>query len=284
MSAAIVIPLISAFFGAVASVISKEVVEKTGSTELTALTFLSMSFLLLPVMPYFFSMSNYMLAVPLIGLIVVLDALANLLYFKGLGMGEVSKASAFDSLAPLFTALLVPFLLPEQFGVGVFLTAIGITVSVYFIQTGHGVKEFLRHIRYKKNYLIILSAVIFGFTAIPVRMALNEFGFTNSVTLYWVRSIGIFLVIYLSLKPSIFKFQRKTYGIIGLKSVFVIISWVSLFYAISTFNLVFTYALAKTVPLFTLLIAWEELGEDITARKVFAILLIIAAITVSELV
>lgn len=282
--AGILIPLLSAFFGAIATTVSKEVLEDMGFAELTSLTFLSMSLLMIPLIPIYFSISNLSLAIPLIGLIVILDAFANLLFFKALAMEGVSKASALGSLSPLFTAIITPFILPEQFGVSVFLAAIGVTISVYFLQTGHGIKEFINHLKYEKNYLIILSALIFGSTAIPSRMVLNELAITNSVTLYWVRAIGIFIVTYAVMRPNIFSFDNKTYSIVGFKSIFVIISWVLLFYSISNFNLIFSYSLAKTVPLFTLFIAWEELGEDITWRKVFAILILIISIAGTKLI
>jgi len=280
----VLIPLISAFFGAIASTISKEIVDEVGSSELTVLTFIFMSILMIPIMPFFFSMSNLTIGIPLIALIVILDSFANLLFFKGLTMEEVSRASALNSLSPLFTAILTPLILPDQFGWSVFLAAIGITLSVYMLQTSHGVREFITHLKYEKNYLIILSALIFGSTAIPTRMVLNELAVTNSVTLYWIRAIGISIVAYAIMRPDITSLSRRNCSIIGVKSVFVIISWVLLFYSISNFNLIFSYSLAKTVPLFTLFIAWEELDEEITLRKISAIVVLIASITATKLI
>lgn len=282
--ASIILPLISALSGATANVISKEIIDDTGYIELTTLTFLTIFLLMAPFSILFFQITKLQAALPLIAFIVVADSAANLLYFKGLERIQVSKANAFLSLSPLFTALITPFILPEQFGPGVFIAAVGITLSVYFVQTGYGVKEFIKNLRNEHTYLIIASASIFAATAIPVRILIRDMAAVNSPTLYWIRSIAIFATIMLVMRPDLRTVSNRNIGIISFKSIFVIISWVLLFYSISHFNLIFSYSLAKTVPFFTLLIAWNRLDEKITLQKVVGIAVLIISIAVAKAV
>lgn len=283
MVLSVIIPLISAFTGAIASTISKKIIDEVGAVELTTLTFASVFLMMAPLSPHFFKLSQTSLAAGLITLIILLDAAANVFFFKAMEIDDVTKTSALNSLAPLFTALLVPFFLPSQFGIKILVAATGITLSVYFIQTGNTVKQLCKQLTQKKNYLVLTSAVIFGFTAIPTRLVLNEYNITNPSTLYWIRSLGIFLIIMATLKPNILQIKRKFHGYILGKTVFVIISWVLLFYSISQFNIVLATAIARTKPVFIMLIAYKTLNEQITLRRTTGIAILITSIILSQI-
>lgn len=271
-----VIPLVSAICGAVATSISKSIVDRTGARQLTVLTFAFIVLLMAPFAPAFFQVTDLALFLPLMLLITATDATGNLLFFTALDADDVSKVTALAALSPLFTAILVPLVLPTHFGAGVVAATVAIVMSVYVIETGE-LGSIGEDIRRKETLYVLASALLFGFSALPMRFMLTELSLTNAPTLYWLRAAMITTVLLAVLRPSFGHIDRRTYGIIAGKCLFVITQWVLMLFALGRFNVITTKALAQTVPVFVFVIAYEELGEAFNIHRLAGILLIVAS-------
>jgi len=270
------IPLVSAICGAVATSVSKSIVDRTGARQLTVLTFTFIVLLMAPFAPMFFQVTSIGRFIPLLLLITATDALGNLLFFTALDGDDVSKVTALAALSPLFTAILVPLILPTHFGAGVLTATVAIVLSVYVIETGE-IGSIMEDIRRKETIYVLASAVLFGFSALPMRFMLTELSLTNAPTLYWLRAGTITIVLFGILRPSFDHIDRRTYGIIAGKCLFVITQWVLMLFALGRFNVITTKALAQTVPVFVFVIAYEELGEAFNLHRLAGILLIITS-------
>ncbi len=273
--AATAIPLASAVLGAVATTVSKAIIDRTGAAQLTVLTFAAIFGVMAPFAPVFASVGDLAVVVPAMLVLVVLDAAANALFFEGLALADVSKTTALNALAPLFTALLAPLLLPAHFGPAALVAAVGIVLSIYMIETGEHVASLLDDIRRPANVYVLVSAALFGGTTILTRYLLTEWAVINVPTFYWVRAAGIALVLYAVLRPSFAHIDRRLAGIITAKAGIVVVQWLLMLYAIATFNVITSRALSQTIPAFTFLLGWRALDEEFNLWRLAGIVLII---------
>ncbi|MDY6771417.1 MAG: DMT family transporter [Candidatus Nanohaloarchaea archaeon] len=273
---ATLIPLISALGGAIATSISKALVDRIGARQLTVLTFVGVAVIMAPFAPLFFHVEQLAVFVPFFLLIIATDAVGNLLFFTALSGEDVSKVTALAAMSPLFTAILAPLLLPAHFGPGVFIATIAIVLSLYVIETGELVDP-VNDLQRRETLYVLVSAMLFGFSAIPMRYLLTEWSLVNAPTLYWLRGIAIAAVLLAVLRPDFSHIDRRTYGIIGFKCVFVVSQWVLMLYALARFNVITTKALSQFIPVFVFFIATEELGEAFNLHRLVGILLIVAS-------
>lgn len=133
----------------------------------------------------------------------------------------------------------------------------------------------------RRNYEAVLSAVLFGASA-TTRYALSEMALTNPVTLYWMRALVIGAVLLAVLRPSLGGTGRRSVIVVGLRAVLVVGYWLALLRSTSQSNVISSVALSRTTPVFTLLLGWIVLGEDLDFRKIVSVGLVMGAITLLE--
>lgn len=277
LSIAILIPLLSAVLGAVATSISKQIVGAVNPQRLTTLTFAAVVLVMAPFAPWFFQLSSLAVVVPVMVAISLFDAVANLLFFTALDMDQVSRVTALAATSPLWTAIVSSIVFPSQAGPVAFIATCAIVLGVYLIETDAGVRfrdQFLR----KETYYVVVSAIVFGATTIPMRLLMTEWGLINAPTLYWIRAMIIAGVLMVALRPAVRELEARLHGIIVVKAAFVALQWTLMLYAVSRFNVVLSKALSQTVPVFVAIIAWSVLDEPLTARNIVAIGLIVSVV------
>lgn len=276
----LLIPLTSACFGAFSNIIAKKVLKDIDSEIFLPINFFILFLMMTPLIFFFFKFSSPVLAISLIVLIGLIDSIANYLFFTAVQIGEVSHVTPIYSLAPFFTILFASLFLPQQLGINFALVAMAMTFGVYILNIkGTSIFGPIRNLKDKNNYLALGSAVFFGLSAIPTKLALSEFAVVNPVTLYWLRALVVGTVLFLIFRPKVSSFSRKDLSLTVFRDVFVIIQWILLFYSIMWSNVILAVALANTIPLFTLIFAKIAFDEKITPQKIVAIMIIVGAIT-----
>lgn len=276
----LLLPLASACFGAFSNVVAKRVLKDIDSKIFIPINFFILFLMTTPLIVFSFKLGPLSIALPLIVLIGLIDSIANYLFFTAVEIGEVSHVTPIYSLAPFFTILFASIFLPQQLGIEFAGVAAAVTFGVYVINIeGTSVLEPIKSIHYKRNYFALGSAVLFGLSAIPTKLALSKFGVVNPATLYWLRALVIGSVLFLLFRPDPSSFTRKDLSLTVFRDIFVILQWVLLFYSIMWSNVILAVALANTIPLFTLVFAKIAFDEEITPQKITAIMIIIAAIT-----
>lgn len=275
----ILVPLASAFLSGVANVAGKEIEVHVQPEPFAAVSFAWIFLWTAPVGILFYAFETSVATVALLGLIVALDAAANYCYFKGLQVVDASDVSALGALAPLFTALFAVVLLPGAATVTVVVAAAAISVAVYSIAVEDGLHAPLESVRAGAAWPLA-SGLLFGLSAIPMKLVLD--GPTGAPTLYWLRC-GLLAVVLLALfRPG--RGDVRGYGT-GIAAWSLVIggAWLLYFVAVELMNVVVAAALVYTSPVFTMLLAREELGERITLRRVVAIAVILASIVLVQL-
>jgi drug/metabolite transporter (DMT)-like permease len=279
----LVLPLAAALLAAVADVVAKQLLDDTDAASFLVLSFAWISVLVMPLVFVSFNLSRPFVAAPLLCLIFSLDALANLLYFRAMEVQDVSRLAVFGGMAPVFTLLTATVFLPSHLSLELAAVVALVAAAAYLLNAdGPKPLEPLRGMVERRNYEALLSAVLFGASAIPTRYALSEMALTNPVTLYWMRALVIGAVLLAVLRPSLGGIGRRSVVVVGARAVLVVGYWLALLRSISQSNVISSVALSRTTPVFTLLLGWIVLGEDLDFRKIVSVGLVMGAIALLE--
>lgn len=273
----ITIALLSAFVGAIADVYAKGILNSTDTRSFVTMNFVSMAFVMTLVGPFFFELSLTGLAIPLLVGIFLLDAAANYFAFDALKNGDVSHVSPLVALAPMFTLMFSTALLPSSVSIKVVVGVIGIVSSIYFLNLYGNPWEPFRTLKRKDNLFGIVSAGLFGLSAVLSKFALSIYEVTNVLTLFWIRSVVVTLIFLLVFRNAL-HFEKKTGTKIFMRAILVIGQWLLYLTAISEGNVVVASSAAETVPVFILFMAYFAYREKITKQKLAAVSIVVLSL------
>jgi drug/metabolite transporter (DMT)-like permease len=225
-------------------------------------------------LPWFYSFKVNLASVALLLLIILLDTLANVLFFLALERVEVSVLTVYLALTPLFT--FVPNAILHGFNPMVLVSVLFIITGVYFLNlSGRNPLTPLLELKKPGNLLGIGTAVVYGVSMVPTQQILVH-EWINPVTLYFYRAIGIAGLIYLLYRPKVWFPNLHLH--ISMRGLTVIIQWLCLFTALKFADGTLVVALAYTSPLFAIFLAWLYYKEKITMPKLAACFITIAGI------
>jgi len=261
-----IIALGSAFFAAIANILARTLLKgRLKSKDMLGINFLTMTAVLVLFSPafYFFHFTKY--AMFLVLLVGVIDVLANYFYFKTFEETEASIATPILSLAPGITFLLSWFLLGDIVPVITYIICIIILILIIIFSA-----DFRNFGKFRKStlYPALIASVLFGISAIPSKMLLDNLDAINAPTLYMYRAGIIALFALLFFKFPVREISVKQYRIIFVRSLFVIAQWLLLYFALSMGNAGVTITLGNITPIFVFILGAAFLREKITLKKV----------------
>ncbi|KKW42013.1 MAG: EamA-like protein transporter family [Candidatus Magasanikbacteria bacterium GW2011_GWA2_56_11] len=269
--------IFSALFGGLANIFVKRVVERVRPEYALAPGFLFIAASLALFSPWFYSFSATREAIGAIFLVILIDGIANYYYFKTFVQSEVSIATPLLSVAPLFTFVFGWFFLAEAVSAPKLAAAVCIVVLlVIFSWDRRDIRRFERGTLAPA----IISAVLFGASAIPAKYLLSTLGALNAPTLYMFRALAIGAVLSLVYRRAYATIKQGDYRFIFLQAAMAIGQWLLLYSALSRGESGITVTLANTVPIFTFIFGALFLRERITVKKVVATALVIGLVLV----
>jgi drug/metabolite transporter (DMT)-like permease len=267
--------LMSSFFNAAVTLYAKKIIiEMKNSHSFIVTSFISVGILLVFSMPWLFSFQVNMASVSLLVLVILLDTVSNILFFKSMERIEVSRLAVYSSLTPLFTFL--PNIFINGFHTKTLISLLFIVLGIYFLNLkGRNPLAPLIELKKAGNMLGILASVIIGISMVPTQQLLIH-EWTNAPTLYFMRATGISLLIYIIYRPKLW-FPKLNVSL-GVRGVLSIIQWMCLLTALKWADGTLVVALAYTSPLFVLFLARIYFKEKITIPKVAACVITILGI------
>ena len=129
--------------------------------------------------------------------------------------------------------------------------------------------------------LALLTAFIWGFVPFLEKVGLSS---VEPTAAFLVRCSGVFLGVVITIA---FTPQLPSLGKMGIKSIFFLalagilagfVAQIVFYKALKTGEISRVIPIASCSPLFTFLLGWIFLGEDVTLPKVMGILLIVGGI------
>lgn len=271
----LVLSLISSFFNAVNALYAKKIVtEMKDNNSFIVTSFIYIAIFLGLTLPWLFSFHVSLASIGLVVLVILLDTLANVLFFKAMERIEVSVLAVYLALTPLFT--FIPNSIIYGFHPLVLFSVLFIVTGVYFLNLkGRNPLTPFMELRKPGNLLGIATAVVYGVSMVPTQQILLH-GWANPVTLYFFRSCGIAIITYILYRPKVW--FPKLHFHQGMRGITVIIQWLCLFTALKFADGTLVVSLAYTSPLFAIFLAWIYFKEKITMAKLAACFITIAGI------
>ncbi len=228
---------------------------------------------LLIISPLFYKFLISWQSIGLILLIAATDTLGNYFYFKTFENTEASIALPLLSLAPVITFFFGALILGEYPSV---LSVLGsLLIVALIIAISIDWKQFPKF-RKATLYPALISAFLFGISAIPSKYLLSTLHATNAPTLYMFRAILIGVFALIVFRNSLNKLTPKTYGFIFIRGLFVIGQWILLYYALTLGSTGVAVTLGNITPIFVLFLSIVFLKEKFNWKKALAALAILA--------
>lgn len=259
-----VLALISAFLGAVATLLARTLLKDLRSKEIIGINFLTMAAILLLLSPWFYHFSISPTSFFILVLIALLDTLANYFYFKTFEQTEASTASPLLSLAPGFTFLFGWFLLSDAVSLRTYLTAALIVICIIIFSTE---RQQWKTFNSKTLFPALASSLLFGLSAIPSKFLLSTLQATNAPTLYMFRASFIALFALLFFHFTIRSVSIRQYRLLFSRSLIVIAQWLLFYTALSGGAAGVTVTLANLTPIFVFFLGVVFLKERPTLKK-----------------
>ncbi len=212
---------------------------------------------------------------------IMLDGIANYLYFKSFEITDAVTASLYLSLSPLFTLLLLPLFgsngesigLKEILAVLVIFSGILILNGVFVLfspplrETRASQKFFPLSNNSLKSILIpTLASLVFGFNVYLIKQILNM-PVVNAFSYYFLRAGVISGMMFVATRPKLGWITPLRMGLVMVRAGFVIAQWMLLLSALELGNPAAVKVVSDTPPLFVLIFAALFLGEQITWPK-----------------
>lgn len=266
------IAIISAFLGAIATVLARTLLKDLKTKDILAINFFTMGSVLLLLSPLFYHFEPTLIAMILLILIALIDTAANYFFFKTFEKTEASIASPLLSLAPVVTFFFGWILLGDIPSVRSMFLSICILILIIIFST-----DFSRFQEFKKATLwpAILSSILFGLSAIPSKYLLTSLDAINAPTLYMFRAGFIAIFSILLFQFTVTNISVKQYRIIFFRGLVVISQWILLYYALSMGSAGVAITLGNITPIFVFIMGILFLREKPTLKKLLAAALIL---------
>lgn len=272
ISAAIAIPITSAFLAAIASILARVLLKGIPAKSILAANFFIMGATLLVLSPMFYFFAFSWKSALLVLLIAAIDTTGNYFYFKTFEQSEASVAVPILSLAPIMTFFFSAVFLGEYPSLVSIVSALSIVALIIGISTDW---KNLPQFRAATLQPALISALLFGLSAIPSKYLLTTLEATNAPTLYMLRAglIGLFAACFF--RDSLKAVDFRTCRFIFLRGLFVIGQWILLYYALTLGSAGTAVTLGNITPIFVLVLGMIFLKESFHWKKVLVVVAVL---------
>lgn len=243
------------------------------SYNIMGLSFLMVGSTLLVFSPIFYHFTPSWTTIGLLYTIGIIDTVANYYYFKSFEHSDAGIASSMLALAPIITFIGAFLFLGTQTSLVTVLLAIFVMISITTLSSSTPLN--LKSLHKTSLFAPILASVCYGLSSIPSKALLSNLNAINAPTLYMFRATIIGMCSFIFMRPNMQKITFHHYRLIWLQGLLAIITWISLYYALSKGNPGITMTLANTTPVFTIILGAMLLRERVTVKKLLSTILIL---------
>ncbi|MDD3860541.1 MAG: DMT family transporter [Bacteroidales bacterium] len=210
------------------------------------------------------------------------------LYFlgetNGLAYVEPSMASVIISIIPLFTPLVAYYFLKEKISI---LNIIGIVISILGIVILVFGKDMSLEVSIKGLLLLFLAIIAANGYSVMIKKIPDEYSILTVI--FWQNVIGMiyFLpiaVFYSSSDIQTTGFVSEGFWAIVELGVFAsTLAFLFYMYGLKFMPITKVNVFTNIIPIFTIIISYLFLGEEIGAKKITGILIVISGVVLSQL-
>lgn len=283
----ILLPILGAFLEAAGAVLDKRIIHrlKVNYKAYTIYIFAAIILASLPLLFFFWNLKPEALLIKNLSiffLIVIFSVFANLLTFYSITREDLSEVEPVRLTLPLFTVLLA-FIFSFFFEIykderNYAIIFLGLIASIALV---------FAHIRKNRLYFnkYLIAALVGSFLyAFELTLSKSILFFYNPLTFYFLRSLWIFLIVWMFFYNKLTPLKIKTKLLILIVGVIAVMYRVILYYGYQTLGVVFTTTLFILAPVLIYIFAAVFLKEKITKRQIASSIVIVICVIVAILV
>ena len=266
----------SAIFSAIANIMARYLVKDKRAQNFVPINFLTMGVTLAILSPFFYFFKFTPFSFLAIISIAFVDTFGNYFYFKTFEKTEASIATPLLSISPFFTFILGWVFLNDTISLKSFITMLAIVLMVIYFSFDKKTEDALnkKFVLNKEMLNPLFSSIIFGATAIPIKLLLTA-GYFNAPTLFMFRASFVAIFSSLFFKFSIKEISASQYRIIFIRGLFVIAQYVLLYIAFTKLNIGVASTLGNIAPIFVFIFSIIFLKEKPNLKKLLLCILIL---------
>ncbi len=212
----------------------------------------------------------------LFGLMVILAATWNVLYYNSIKKETVQEFEPILMLSPLVVILITPIFFPQEVSQNIFYIAIiaGISLVLSHLEENH--------FKISRDSLgLLVSVIVMSLEVMVIRELLY---FYSPATLYFFRCL-ILLIIYLFIyRRELAEKNRVSYLSISITGLLGVAQMLASFYGYQSAGLIFTTLVLIIAPVLVYLYCFIILKEKIKPKKLVGGVIILACVIVAYLI
>ena len=281
------LPLMGAFFEASLAVLVKKIINKHKVNFMNFIIYIFLTIVLvsIPLLFFFWDIKPEALQpinIIILILIVIISIFANFFIFYSLKKEDLIALQPIRLSTPLFTILLV-FIFSFFFEIyqaerNYSILALSIIASLALI---------FSHLKDDKIMFnkYAIAALIGSFLfALELTLSKAILFFYNPITFYFIRSLWVFILVWIFLHKKLSPIHSKTKILILIAGIIAVMYRVILYYGFLTLGVIFTTTIFILAPVLTYIFAHIFLKEKITLRQIISSIIIITCVVLAVVI
>lgn len=201
---------------------------------------------------------------------ILIAAVWNIFYYRGIQREEVHEFELIMMLSPLITIIFAEIFLPSERSLPVF--AAGVVGSAALIAT-----RFRRHhLKISKTtWQTILAMILMSLESIFVK---NLLVVISPVALYFIRTSIIAIIFLIIYRPKMFQISKGAYALTIISAIFGVTQMVLKFYGFASLGVVETTMILVLGPFLVYFFSTYYFKEKLFKRDVFAAAVVVGCI------
>ena len=194
----------------------------------------------------------------------------NIFYYKDLQKETLNEFELIITLTPLMTTFLAGLFLEEERNWTVIQAAVVASLALIFAHLRR------RHLAFSQYSLgLIICIFLMSLEMIFIKLLLNVY---PPASLYFFRTLIIFIFFLIFFRPKISKVNLKGYGLIIASAAAGVMQMVLKFYGFSEFGIVYTTLILTLSPILVYFASFFIFKEKLAKRTIVAAIIILACI------
>ena len=281
------LPLMGAFFEASLAILVKKIINKQKVNFMNFIIYIFLSIILvsIPLLFFFWNIKPEALQlnnIILLAIIVITSIFANFFIFYSLKKEDLTELQPIRLTTPLFTILLV-FIF--SFFFDIYLSERN--YSILFLALIASLALVFSHFKDDKvkfNKYAIAALIGSFLFALELTISKSILLYYNPITFYFIRSLWVFILVWVFLHNKLSPIQNKTKIYILIAGIIAVMYRVILYYGFLTLGVIFTTTIFILAPVLTYIFAHIFLKEKITLRQIISSIIIVACVVLAVII
>lgn len=211
-------------------------------------------------------------------LIILVAAIWNVLFYKGVSKEKANTAEGIMVIMPLATIAISWLFIPENFSLPILVIGVSATALVAWAYSAHG-----RLYKIDKYALMLAAAVVLiGFENVLVSQLLSS-NALSPASLYALRATVLFVLFYCIYRPRFSRVSKKHFSFLAISGVLGTTGMLLRFYGLKEAGVVATSLMLILSPIIVLYFARHFLHEKVKKQRVYAMAFVLVLIVMATI-